>query len=245
MTQDLDRAIDVDGLYNMRDSGGLRAGDARIRSRKLLRSDGLHHLTDTGLKTLSQLGIKTIFDLRDNKERAAAPNKIQGLSVATVPSPIFQGSEEVLTGPNMRIEDFYRDMVDNYAVSYASTLTAIADTGDDTVLVHCTAGKDRTGTLIAFALTVAGVDRDDIVHDYSLTEKNLEGEWLDRHVRLVESFGIPVTPNLLKILGGSPPEAMESTLLHVEKRFGSVESYLRSAGMSDADLERLVSVLVG
>ncbi len=57
-------------------------------------------------------------------------------------------------------------------------------------------------------------------------------------------MGIPVTPALRVIIGGSPPEAIDSTLRHLEQRFGSIEDYLRSGGMSDAELELLAAVLV-
>ncbi len=191
MTHAADRTIRIDGLFNMRDVGGLRTGDATVKHGKLLRSDGLHHLTDAGRAQFSELGISTVFDLRDDKERSMAPSKTDGLAVTTVASPIFQGSEQLLTNPNITLDEFYRGMVDGYSENYASTLRAIAQTEGDTVLIHCTAGKDRTGTVAALALTVAGVERDDVLHDYSLTEDNLAGPWLDKHLSMVKRWVSP------------------------------------------------------
>ena len=123
-------------------------------------------------------------------------------------------------------------------------LQEIADTGDEAVVVHCTAGKDRTGIVVALALTAVGVDRETVVADYAATQANLDGQWLEGMIALVTSHGVEVTPDLRVILGGSPPEALEASLDLLDRRFGGVREYLLGAGLSEVELAKLRSVLV-
>ncbi|MFC4223072.1 tyrosine-protein phosphatase [Lysinibacter cavernae] len=244
MTDTLDRTVYVDGLYNMRDEGGLRAGSTYLRSGKLYRSDGLHRLTDRGREQLETMNIATVIDLRDDAERLQSPSNVEGLSLTVRPTPIFQGADQVISGPDMTLTEFYTRMLDQYPAHYARVLRTIAHSGDDRVLVHCTAGKDRTGTAIALTQIAVGVVRDDVLNDYALTEKNLAGPWLDSHLEMVKHMGIQPTPAMVQLIGGSPVEAIDQTLKHVDERYGSVIDYLLAAGLTEGDLTALAAVLL-
>lgn len=234
---ELSRSIPVDGLFNLRDTGGYRAGDRRTRWGRLLRSDGLHHLGDAGRAQLDALGLGLVLDLRDDAEREHAPSLVSP-GTRIVANPIFQSATESLRA-GITLEGLYRHLLDDHGANYAIGLDRIASADERPVLVHCTAGKDRTGTLVALALTAVGVDRDDVLHDYALTEQNLAGPWLDRHVDMLTQYGVEITPEIMRLLGGSPAEALDGALNHVISRHGSVRDYLRACGLDDAQLDRL------
>ncbi|GAA3597340.1 hypothetical protein GCM10022198_21880 [Klugiella xanthotipulae] len=244
MTDVARRSISIDGLYNLRDIGGLRASGTSTRWGTLYRSDGLHHLTETGREQLARLGIRTVIDLRDDEERTVAPSRTGGLTFATVSSPIFQGVGSVLSGPNITLIEFYRALIDGFAEEYAAAVRLLSQAQNAPVLVHCTAGKDRTGIVIALALAAAGVDRDDIIDDYSLTQDNLAGEWLDRHLAMVTRMGLPITPALRALVGESPRRVIADTLAHVEVTCGSAANYLLSGGLTEDELATLRRVIL-
>jgi len=107
------------------------------------------------------------------------------------------------------------------------------------VLVHCTAGKDRTGIATALMLDAAGVERSAVVADYTASEANLSGPWADGMLHMVASMGVPITPQIRTLVTGTPPEAIEQALRYLDESHGGSASYLSSAGVDDAELEHL------
>jgi protein tyrosine/serine phosphatase len=101
--------------------------------------------------------------------------------------------------------------------------------------VHCIGGKDRTGLIVALALRLVGVSMDDVVADYAVTEANLAGN----HQKWVDAADSDVERRRRELLLPTPPSAMRRVLEELERRHGSAEGYLRDAGVSDDDLERL------
>jgi protein-tyrosine phosphatase len=236
--------IPIPGTYNFRDVGGYRVDGGVIRSGKLFRSDGLHALGEDGKQRLRELGVKFIVDLRDDAEADALPDDLDGLDVEVLRLPVFEGSGASHATIGGTLTDLYAKIVLQHTGAVAEALREIADTGDAAVLVHCTAGKDRTGIVVALALLAVGVDRATVVADYAQTQANLEGPWLERMLALVASHGVEVTPDLRVIMGGSPPKAIESVLDLVERDFGGVRQYLLAAGLDEIELAKLRSVLV-
>lgn len=112
------------------------------------------------------------------------------------------------------------------------------------VLVHCTAGKDRTGVTIALLLLAVGVPADAVVADYALTTRELAGPWLDETLQRVRSAGGTITDELLVLIAEAPPAALEAALDHLDTRFGGAADYLARAGLTDAELELLHDRLV-
>ena len=112
------------------------------------------------------------------------------------------------------------------------------------MLVHCPAGKDRTGLVVAFALLAAGVDRVEAVADYAQTEDNLRGEWADGMLALVTSHGEEPTPAIVELMTASPAPMLEALLDRIDAEFGSIHGYLLAHGLTDADLRRLRTTLI-
>lgn len=230
-------------MHNLRDVGGYRAGDQTTKWRTLYRSDAFDRLTDRGREQFSELNIARVIDLRDDSERSFAPSALPP-ETTVIANPIFQGVDATIRNPNATIEEFYLHLVGNHGTNYVSALQHILVEPDAAVLVHCTAGKDRTGTLVALALTSIGVDSDDILHDYAQTELLLSGAWAERHLAMMREHGIAITPTLERLLVSSPTEALSQTLEFIEQRFGSVADYLTAHGFSASELDALATKLL-
>jgi protein-tyrosine phosphatase len=236
--------IPVPGTYNFRDVGGLPAQTGTVRSGVLFRSDGLHRLGEAGKDELRELGVGIVIDLRDENEARYMPDDLDGLDVEVLRLPVFEGSGASQGAAGISLDALYARIVTQHAPVVVSALREIASAGERAVVVHCTAGKDRTGVVVALALRAVGVDRDAVVDDYARTEANLAGEWLEEMVTLVGRYGVADTPALRTLMGGSPREAIEGVLDEVERAHGSTREYLLAAGLSLGELAALEALLI-
>ncbi|AIT60030.1 MULTISPECIES: tyrosine-protein phosphatase [Actinomycetes] len=241
-----DRRHIVEGVYNLRDTGGYRAATGTSRWGTLFRSDALHRLDDAGRARLAELRIAHIVDLRGTQESLSAQNLVEGLDARVHHLPVFddaapgaQAIGAIALGP------LYDHMVDERGAQLAAAVRVIADVGaDEAVLVHCTAGKDRTGLVIAFALRAAGVELDDVVADYAQTADNLRGEWADAMLHTVTSRGVELTPDVVDLVTASPAPIMAALLQRIEREYGSMAGYLLAQGLTSDELDRLTAALI-
>ncbi|KQM83143.1 tyrosine-protein phosphatase [Agromyces sp. Leaf222] len=236
--------IPVAGTYNFRDVGGLPASTGTVRDGVLFRSDGLYRIGDEGREQLRELGVGIIIDLRDEQEADRMPDDIDGLDVEVLRLPVFEGSGASQGAAGISLEALYDRIVTQHAPVVVDAVREIASAGDRAVLVHCTAGKDRTGVVIAIALLAVGVDREAVIEDYARTEGNLAGEWLEEMIDLIGRYGVPDSPALRTLMGGSPREAIEGAIETVERAHGSAREYLLTSGLTLDELARLEQLLV-
>lgn len=232
-----ERLIPIDGTANFRDLGGYRADGGSTKWRALFRSDGLHRVTEEGRRGLAELGVARVIDLRDAQELQLSPDAALG-DTLLVHQPIFASAHEHVAA-EIGIRELTEIIYLKHGDTLAATIDLLADDTPGATLFHCTAGKDRTGAVAALTLTAVGVDRDDVLHDYALTEQNLAGPWLERHLDLLHSSGVALTPKILELVGESPVSALERAFAEVEGRFGTVRDYLLANGLSEGALERL------
>ena len=230
--------LDVDGVTNVRDVGGMRAAGGRIRSGVLLRSGQLSGVTTSGAEALRSR-IAHIVDLRDGEEVAAEPTEIAGPD--TTHLPLFLGSVRSFFETDTSLDDLYLHLLEESGDRLVSAIRVIAQ-GEPT-LVHCTVGKDRTGVTVALALAAVGADREAIIEDYALTESQLPPE----RSRLIAQYlrsQHPEAVNAVALATQSPAPVMRKLLDGVDERWGSAAGYLRANGMTDAELDALREVLV-
>ena len=254
--------IDLEGLANLRDVGGLPTDDGgTIAPGRLLRSDNLQTLTDADQRRLLGLGLTDVIDLRSGYEaEQEGPGPLSASGVRIQQFSLFRewqpgvGEEkpdvrpEVLPEealpwvdlmPEAELDDVLASTYFSYLLerpdSVVAALRAIA-AAPGAALVHCAAGKDRTGTIVALALSVAGAQRDAIVADYAATSERIE-RIIDR---LMQS------PTYVDNLRGRPmsshlthPETMITLLSHIDDTFGGVEEMLIKMGWTDEDSDRL------
>lgn len=195
------------------------------------------------MRQFNELGVSTVLDLRDDSERTYAPSVLPE-NVQIIPSPIMQSIGNTLNDADVSIHSFYQNLVDTYATNYVRGIRHLINNADGPVLVHCTAGKDRTGTFIALVLLAMDVDREDVLNDYAQTEEYLAGEWANQHIAFMRASGLEITANLHTLLVQSPSDALDSALTRIEQRYGSVPDYLRTHGLSDAEMQSLGELLL-
>ncbi|MDT7544537.1 MAG: protein-tyrosine phosphatase [Actinomycetota bacterium] len=181
-----DRWIELDGAVNVRDVGGLPTEDGGTTAKAvLLRSDNLQALSDKDVQRLvGDLGLRTVIDLRTPAEVSSegpGPLVREGLrhvNLDLIPGWDPQVSDVGRLVPHEQREagdmsHFYLTYLDQAPQQVVQALRELAS-ADGATIVHCAAGKDRTGVVVALALTVAGVQRDAIVADYALTAERIE-----------------------------------------------------------------------
>ena len=240
----MDRHIKLQGIDNLRDFGGYATVCGRgLTHGRLYRSAHHHHATDEDLRALADLNIAVVVDLRRTDEREEQPSKRwPGFAAEVIENDLGapgEGWRHMLKGADPTAEFFHRTSVEWYQTApfeprlldlysrYFHTLTE----SDGAVLIHCAAGKDRTGLLAALTHHVAGVHREDIVEDYLLTNR----------AGVVETRGPAIARIIAEHAGKAPDDAavraamgvqaayLETALSAIEDRHGSVDAYLRDA----------------
>lgn len=233
MTAETGERLPIERTWNFR-----AAGVGVIRPGVLYRSDALDRLTARGRADLAGLGIGTVVDLRSRLDRRiGGRDRLRGTGATYLPVPI-SGVGPRTDPATITLTGLYRTLLTDFAPELARAIRTVAET-DRPVLIHCTAGKDRTGVVVALLLSVAGVARADIVDDYARTGANLAGPWRERMLRRVRRFGVPITDQLAEVLAGSPPAAMIETLDWLDAAHGGVEPYLTSIGVDPEIQDRI------
>ncbi|MFT4083654.1 MAG: tyrosine-protein phosphatase [Nocardioides sp.] len=237
------RRLPVEGTYNLRQLGGLRAGERTVRPGKFYRSDALANLTPTGKRSIADLGIRLVVDLRTDEETAAEPTRLAEPTI--VRAPIFDsGMPTVMPDEPHTLDTVYDAMLDRHGARLTNAVRLIAHSGQDAVLVHCTAGKDRTGLVVALALLAVDVHRDDVVLDYSHTERHLAGAWVDAMLAKMHAAGYSADTSLLALVSASPASLLERIVDRWEREWGSPLGFLRAHGFTADDHAALRAALL-
>lgn len=228
------------GTANFRDVVQTPGMSSLLQPGRLFRSDSVHALPESGIAQVRRLGIGTVVDLRSPVEahHNPSPFPVEGVHLTRVPLEllgIHEASREDLT-----LESLYSRILGERGGGLARAVRSIARARPGAVLVHCTAGKDRTGLAVALALSAVGVPLPQILDDYAVTEQNLRGEWTRSMVGALEAGGVEVDTRLLRILAASPSESLASAFrTHVLGPWGDASSYLLAHGLTRDDLTAL------
>jgi len=249
--------VDLDGPSNFRDLGGLPvAGGGSTRSGLVYRADRLCTLSDADLRRLEKIGIRHVFDLRSETEAADFPDRLPAgacyvrLSMTSDRTPqartvyerIVDG--EIKSYGEAEMVAGYLRMLQNFGPSWARIVRQVGR-GEPTV-VHCTAGKDRTGVASMLLLDLAGVAADHIVADYALSSErrpSLQHDQTEARslVPVLEDYGLD--PAGFAPLWEARPAVMAATLEGLHDRWGGAAGYLAAAGMEDSELEAVRACL--
>jgi protein-tyrosine phosphatase len=146
---ELERLVPLAGTYNLRDVGGYRAAGGTTRWGKLYRSDSLHALTDADVAELARRGVKRVIDLRSDDEADFSPSRLDALDAEIIRNPLLSGPTSDYIARDAALAELYSDIVEREGDRLIAAIRHIAGSGDDPVIVHCTAGKDRTGVTVA------------------------------------------------------------------------------------------------
>jgi protein-tyrosine phosphatase len=224
------RHIALEGAVNFRDLGGYRAaGDATTRWRVLFRADGLGELTEGDLDVVRALGIRTVIDLRSTDELARSRFDMEAHPVDFHHLPLIgrlPDAQQFERRPGF-LGTQYLEMVDLAGEQILAALAVLARPESLPAIVHCTAGKDRTGVLCALVLSLVGVDERTVVEDYAISAHAMEllrARLFERHPELEDAFG-----EIDEVFSADPAQ-MEHLLDHLRVQYGSVQSYVASLG---------------
>ncbi len=244
------RVIPLTGIHNFRDYGGYSViGGGHVVRGKLFRSAQHLDATTDDLAVVGTLDLATVIDLRGGRERAAAPCPRPANFKATV---ISTDAETASLAPHLEAAvgestaaAMHARMIGVYkAIAFRTELTrlitryfaALADTNGGS-LIHCLAGKDRTGIAVALVQHVLGVHRDDMMADYLLT--NTVGNAEARIAAGIRSLNATHAQGLsdaaLRVVMAVQPEYLETAFAEIDSRHGSIDAYVRDVlGVDDA-----------
>ncbi|WP_432971714.1 tyrosine-protein phosphatase [Dactylosporangium sp. CA-233914] len=230
------RNYDHPNLFNFRDLGGYATADGRVtRWRRLFRSDSLSRIDPADATTFTELGVKTVIDLRRPREiaRDGRVHAFDGLTYHHI-SPVHAEWEEALdpeeTDDARWLANRYLELARDGHAAVARAVEVIADADNAPVVVHCVAGKDRTGVVSAVTLAALGVPDEVIAADYALTSAATE-----RSIAFLRALN-PEVAQMPRRWLLSPAATMTYFLADLRTRHGSVRDYL---ALPDATLARL------
>ena len=237
----LERHYPFEGCFNFRDIGGYLTQDGkRVKKGLYFRAGRQDRMSDEDLSQLSDLKISTQIDLRrpdEVLEQGKGPLESMGanyINIAVIPEG---GSDQLsrLVGDTAISGRRYLGYLEFGPTSWLRLFGILSDEDNLPVVLHCTAGKDRTGVSTAFLLSVLGVSRDVIEADYLLT--NLDTE---RQADFIEgTVGYPDGYDRKKMIdvAGVPKDAMKDFLDGVESKWGSVIEYLQKIGVTQDQMD--------
>ena len=242
------RTLDFEGCVNFRDLGGYRTADGRMVAwRRLFRADGLNKLTAADLAQLTDLGLTTVIDLRtvdEAEQRGSFPvDEVPVRYVGLPLTDVLPATEEL---PDWKeaayVATRYGAMVSEGGPVLTEAIHVLASGGSLPAVMHCSAGKDRTGVLSALVLAFLGVPDQTIVEDYALSAAAM-GRLLERlkaeypeAADQVEKYA----PAILHVV----PETMEQFLASLRLEYGTYDELATALGVVEP-MDRLrATVLV-
>jgi len=247
------RLVPLRGSFNFRDLGGYPGrGGRTTRWGRLYRSDALHELTGDDVERLRRLGLRTVVDLRTERELDRSgrgllePEPVAFHHLAVVREGVRGASAEgeAVAAPAPPGEDLAERYLWYLEVGRDSLVEALTLLGGEDrypAVFHCAAGKDRTGVLAALVLEIAGVDREVIVADYLVTRERLE-HILDRW-RSDPGFA----PRMAQVPAsrlGVEAATMERFLDGLAVRHGGAREWATGAGVPATTLDAMVEILL-
>jgi protein-tyrosine phosphatase len=207
------RQLTWPALLNARDLGGLPTGNGATRFGAVVRSDSLHRLTDVGWADLEAYGVATIVDIRAPSECRVRPIRVRG-AVNYRNVPLLDDVALARVARRFDVEgENYLWQLEHHARRVGTILTVIADAASGGVLVHCAAGKDRTGLIASLVLAIAGVDREVIASDYALSAAAVVA-MMEEHQAAEPD---PSRWDLVRHMYQSPPDAISSLLAELAR----------------------------
>lgn len=243
-----DRRLFWEGCHNVRDLGGMPTFQGRrTRFGAVVRADNPGALTERGATALREHGVATIIDLRNMTERIATGDASRRLAetsgITYVHLPLLGSADRSTLGLLAACQttiEVYRVLLESCHRELGQVFTAISRAAPGGIVVHCQAGRDRTGLVAALLLAAAGVPSGVIAEDYRLSAPYLA----PLYARYLETATSADEREAILRENRSEPSDMLHTLATVHDLHGGVEGYLLASGLERADLDGAVARLL-
>ena len=235
------RHLKLSGASNFRDLGGYPTGDGRtVRWRQIFRSNHLGNLTDDDVSVLRELGVRSAFDFRGTEERVAALCGMPEITVHSLPvEPTVVAALRAIAASGTPLSTdhavevmrgSYRSYVQKNTQHFRSLFAHLLEDRAPLV-IHCTAGKDRTGFACALILHTLGVPQGVISEDYLLT---------NRFYRRDPNHSTDLPDEIRQVLGSVQVSFLAAAFEAIDADYGDLESYLRDGlGLGKAERAHL------
>lgn len=255
--------IQLTGVANFRDIGGYSTGGGhKIKSGEIFRSGELSGLTPADQQMLAALNIRYEIDLRREGERSAAPSHWGNDAPQVILIPVGLARDGKARDDRMRQLSQLKDAAEAKTLMQQATAAIAIDgapdigkvlselaKGNGPALIHCTAGKDRTGVTVAVLMTLLGVRREDVYHEYMRSNESVDAQSQRQKVREQSGndvYGLSsLDPIVVKMLMGTDPSYLEAAFHEIDAKYGSFDAYTREGlRISSAQVTQLRKNLV-
>jgi protein-tyrosine phosphatase len=237
-------------LLNFRDIGGIpAAGDKKVKTGLIFRSANPDRIGRKDIEKLRSFNIRTIIDLRSPNELSKRFVSIDHAEKLTLPLDFQMKTRERLRPVIYRKDaqpliaeisnDLYLEILDASVPVIGQVMEILASPGTTPVLIHCQAGKDRTGIITAVILLALGVERSLIIDDFMKSNEALLPFFKKLfRIRKIISFGFFPYSNMVYAVTVKQRN-IESILGRIDTRYGGIESFIKKAGITDSKLAEI------
>ncbi len=261
-----DRVIHLKGTSNTRDIGGYQTSDLRtLRWRQIIRSENLSRLTASDFQKLEEIGVKTVIDLRTDREHDQSPTVWLGdnpprffhFPIGDAHNDWFKAQRKLMKRSSFTEKHALEHMVEGYRMiaevgppSFQKLMDLVLDQSNWPILIHCNAGKDRAGVAVTLILEALGVDRETIMEEFLLTneisrtkekaifiskERKISGRGEKLRRGPSASAWFPIV--------GVQPEMLEAFYASVDEQYGSMDAFLTEIGVDQEARRALAASL--
>ena len=232
------RHLNWPNCYNARDLGGLKTTDGKqTRWQTIIRTDIVNRLTETGKQAILDYGVRTTIDLRSPQEAAEQPSlfaNTKEILYLNLPLETRAPHVSALISQAKTRGEVYCIILDHYPEMMATVMRAIINAPSGGIVIHCQAGKDRTGMVAALLLSLVNVPIEQVAADYAESQHRL---W-PLYKKIVaeaggeENLGFWSKPTVTE-------EMMYHMMSHLETKHGSVAPYLLKSGLTFKEIDKL------
>jgi len=235
----LARNLDWPGCFNVRDLGGLPVAGGRIRWGAVVRADSLQGLTEEGWAALSEHGVRTVIDLRNDDELGpdicARPDALETIQIPLDGDQQSDFWDDWMHGPQFATPLYYRPHIERFPERSASVLAAIATAPPGGVAFHCFGGRDRSGQIAMLLLALMEARPEVVADDYAVSAERLPARYA--------ALGEPDPEAELEAFLAERGTTARELIIETVRGF-DVRASLRDGGLTDDQIAALRGRLV-